>query len=68
MASELERIAVLETQYEEVHFNQTAILNELKSLRETMTKYKGFVGGIMFTVSAIGTAMGALLTYWFQKS
>ena len=67
MGMEGERIAVLETQMKDLQEQLPLVIDELKSLRETMTKYKGFVGGIMFTISAVGTAIGALFTYWFQK-
>lgn len=67
MPNDGERLAVLETKVEEMQDQVPQILDELKSLRETMTKYKGFLGGIMFTLSAVGTAIGAILTYWFQK-
>lgn len=67
MPSELERIAILETQMLELQDQHSEVMTKLETLLETMTKYKGFVGGIMFTLSALGTAIGAILTYWYQK-
>lgn len=63
MPSNDERIAVLETKVEALQ----ELIDEIKSLRETMTKYKGFIGGIMFTISAVFTALGAVATYWFGR-
>lgn len=67
MPSNEERLAVLETQMIELQDQHEQVMTKLESLLETMTKYKGFIGGIMFTLSAVGTALGAVLTYWYQK-
>lgn len=67
MPTNEERLATLETQMDDVKETQTAILQKLDALTESMTKYKGFVGGIMFTFSALATALGIAMSYWFGK-
>lgn len=48
-----ERVAVLESQHDEFDRHQQAILLELKEINNTLTRYKGFVGGIIFVASAV---------------
>lgn len=48
-----ERIAVVEAKLEIFEQSQKAILTQLEELNRNMTRYKGFVGGVTFIVSAI---------------
>lgn len=50
-----ERIAVLESKVETVEENQRLILTELKAVNESLTKYKGFIGGIAFVATSVIT-------------
>lgn len=67
MQSDPERIAILEEKVEQVEKNQEVTLAKLDTLLVTMTKYKGFMGGVMFAMSAVATAIGMVVTYWFGK-
>lgn len=68
MPSNEERLSVLETEMNQLQAQHNEVMKKLESLLETMTKYKGFIGGIMFALSAIGSAIGMVVTYWFQKN
>lgn len=52
-----ERVAVLESKVEVFEENQRLILSELKIVNESLTKYKGFVGGIAFLATSMVTFM-----------
>lgn len=56
-----ERLAIVETQVERLvedastlDSKQDVILSELKEIREEMSRYKGFLGGIAFVLSCLG--------------
>ena len=51
----LERIAVLESQMKEFRIEHTDILNQLKEINASLTKYKGFVGGVAFVFTSVVT-------------
>ncbi len=63
---ENERIAVLETKVDTHSTSLKEILKKLDHLEETMTKYKGFLGGIMFVGSCLWAFLG-LGKEWFLK-
>lgn len=67
-SSNEERLSVLETQMLQLQNQHNQVMSKLESLLESMTKYKGFIGGIMFALSAIGTAIGTIVSYWFHKN
>lgn len=48
-----ERIAKLETEMETLLKNQEKQEEILERISNELTKYKGFIGGIMFIVSAV---------------
>ena len=50
-----ERVAVLESKVHTVLESQELIINELKAVNESLTKYKGFVGGIAFVLTSFIT-------------
>jgi len=39
---------------------------EMEEIRSSITKYKGFVGGIIFTVSSVATAIGLFLGFFHK--
>lgn len=53
-----ERIAVLETKVSALQEKDAAILAKLDSIERTISKQKGFIGGIVFMVSCLATAFG----------
>lgn len=55
------RIEQLENEIESLH-------KKLDSISEQLTKYKGFVGGVMFVFTCLGTALGFALKYITFKS
>lgn len=57
MADSIERIAVLETEVRAMKENQEDILRCMQGIRDEMTRYKGFIGGIAFVVSCLGIAL-----------
>lgn len=67
MSSEIERLAVLEDKMETMEVQHMQLMGKFDSLLETFTKYRGFAGGIMFTLTTIGTVIGTLVTWWISK-
>lgn len=65
--SQGERLAVLESQMRNLQEQHTEVMGKLESLLTAINRYKGFVGGMMFTLTAIGGVLGWLVNYWFQK-
>lgn len=51
----VERIAVLESQMREFREEYTDILKQLKEINSSLTKYKGFVGGVAFVFTSVVT-------------
>ena len=49
----VERLAVLEAKVETFQKSQEDILVEVKAINQTLGRYKGFFGGIIFVVSAL---------------
>lgn len=54
MSDHLERIAVLEAKVETLESNHQEMLELMHSIKDEMTRYKGFLGGIAFIASGIG--------------
>lgn len=79
--TEGERIAVLETQTVELQRQQTVVFDKLEDhdealdeirngvheIRGTIKQYRSFVGGVVFTITAVGGVMGALLMALWRK-
>lgn len=57
MEKHSERIAVLESEVKALKDHQDDILKCMQDIRDEMTKYKGFLGGIAFIVSGLGVAI-----------
>lgn len=64
--SDLERVAVVETKVENLEDQHKELLKLLHEIKDEMTKYKGFVGGIAFLVSCLGVA-AAFFKDWIIK-
>lgn len=54
MSDHLERIAVLEAKVTTLEDNHEEMLALMHSIKDEMTRYKGFLGGIAFIASGIG--------------
>ena len=61
-----ERIAVLEAEVEALKEDQREILKIMHEIKDEMTKYKGFLGGIAFLVSGLGVFF-TLFKEWIIK-
>lgn len=66
MTDSIERIAVLETEVRAMKDNQEDILKCMQDIRDEMTKYKGFIGGVAFVVSCLGIAL-TVFKEWIIK-
>ena len=53
-AEHFERIVVLETEVKELKADQQEILACMHAIKDEMTRYKGFLGGIAFLASGVG--------------
>ena len=61
-----ERIAVLEAEVQGLKEDRTEILNCLHSIRDEMTRYKGFLGGVAFLASGIAVFL-TIFKDWIAK-
>lgn len=66
MTEHVERIAVLEAEVRAMKANQEDILQCMQGIRDELTRYKGFIGGIAFMVSALGVAL-TIFREWIIK-
>ena len=64
--SENERLAVVETEIGTLKDNHAEMLKLMHEIKDEMTRYKGFVGGIAFLVSCLGITFG-LFKDWIIK-
>lgn len=61
-----ERIAVLEAEVRGLKEDQQEILTCMHSIKDEMTRYKGFLGGIAFLASGVGIFL-TLFKDWILK-
>lgn len=54
MTEHVERIAVLESEVASLKEDQREILKCMHEIKDEMTRYKGFLGGVAFLVSGLG--------------
>jgi hypothetical protein len=54
MIDQIERMAVLETKVDTLEENHKELLKLMHEIKDEMTKYKGFLGGLAFLASGIG--------------
>lgn len=66
MTDHVERIAVLEAEVRGLKEDQQEILACLQSIRDEMTRYKGFLGGVAFLASGVGVFF-TLFKDWIFK-
>ena len=66
MTEHIERIAVLEAEVHALKEDQKEILKCMHEIRDEMTRYKGFMGGIAFLVSGFGVFL-TLFKDWIAK-
>lgn len=66
MPSENERIAVLEAKVETLTNDNKEILQCMHEIRDEMTRYKGFLGGVAFIASGVGVFL-TLFKEWLLK-
>lgn len=66
MTEQVERIAVVETKVKSLEDNHDEMLKIMHEIRDEMTRYKGFIGGIAFLVSCLGVAV-AFFKEWIIK-
>jgi hypothetical protein len=64
MTEHVERIAVLESEVQTLKENQKEILDCMHSIKDEMTRYKGFLGGVAFLISGV-TVSFTLFKEWF---
>ena len=66
MSDNNERIAILETRVNALQDNHDEMLKLMHDIKDEMTKYKGFLGGIAFIASGIGIFL-TLFKDWLLK-
>ena len=66
MTDQVERIAVLEAEVKALQVDQQEILACMHSIKDEMTRYKGFLGGVAFLASGIGIFL-TLFKDWIIK-
>lgn len=54
MADHLERIAIVETKVDTLEDNHKELLHLMHEIKDEMTRYKGFLGGLAFLASGVG--------------
>lgn len=66
MTDQVERIAVLESEVRSLKHDQQEILTCMHAIKDEMTRYKGFLGGIAFLASGVGIFL-TLFKDWLLK-
>lgn len=66
MTDQVERIAVLEAEVRGLKEDQQEILICMHAIKDEMTRYKGFLGGIAFLASGVGIFL-TLFKDWLFK-
>ena len=66
MTDQFERIAVLEAEVKGLKEDQQEILICMHAIKDEMTRYKGFLGGVAFIASGIGIFL-TLFKDWILK-
>jgi len=62
----VERTAVLEVKVQELQDNHDEMLKLMHEIKDEMTRYKGFLGGIAFIASGVGIFL-TLFKDWIIK-
>lgn len=66
MTDHYERIAILETKVDDLEDNHAELLKLMHEIKDEMTRYKGFLGGVAFIASGIGIFL-TLFKDWIIK-
>jgi hypothetical protein len=66
MTDHYERLAVIETKVEDLEENHAEMLRLMHDIKDEMTRYKGFLGGVAFIASGIGIFL-TLFKDWILK-
>jgi hypothetical protein len=66
MADMNERLAIIETKVEDLEANHKELLKLMHEIKDEMTRYKGFLGGIAFLASGVGIFL-TLFKDWLFK-
>lgn len=66
MSDHYERLAVIETKVEDLEQNHAEMLKLMHEIKDEMTRYKGFLGGIAFIASGVGIFL-TLFKDWIFK-
>lgn len=61
-----ERLAVAEAEIEALKGGQKEMLQCMHELKDEMTRYKGFIGGVAFLTSCLAVAAG-IFREWISK-
>jgi len=62
----IERLAVIESKVETLEDNHKELLKLMHEIKDEMTRYKGFLGGIAFLGSGVVVCL-TLLKDWLAK-
>lgn len=66
MTDHVERTAVLETKVTALEDNHAEMLKIMHEIKDEMTRYKGFLGGVAFLISCLVVAM-SMFKEWIIK-
>lgn len=66
MSDHIERLAVIENKVETLEDNHKELLKLMHEIKDEMTRYKGFLGGLAFLASGIGVFF-TLFKDWIFK-
>jgi hypothetical protein len=66
MSDHYERLAVIETKVEDLEQNHKELLKLMHEVKDEMTRYKGFLGGVAFIASGVGIFL-TLFKDWIIK-
>jgi hypothetical protein len=66
MSDSIERIAVVESKVESLEDSHKELLRLMHEVKDEMTRYKGFLGGIAFLASGVGIFL-TLFKDWIWK-
>lgn len=61
-----ERLAIIENKVEDLEANHKELLKLMHEIKDEMTRYKGFLGGVAFIASGIGIFL-TLFKDWIIK-
>lgn len=64
--SDLERIAIVETKVDSLEEKHKELLKLMHEIKDEMTRYKGFLGGIAFLVSCLVVAV-SIFKEWILR-